>query len=395
MNSDWERVKLGCVLQLDLDKVSVGDGEYPAVGVLNRGRGLFAREPVTSSTTSYKVLTRVRAGQVIYSKLKAFEGSITVVPPEHDGKHVSSEFPTFTCNSRLLPGYMELVARRPELWEELALFSKGIGGRRERLSPQDFLELFIELPPVDEQQRIVDLMGSMDNAIEAADTSSHCLSLVAQNIRHTHFADPAPSVAVGDVYEVTAGKQLQSKAQSGIELPYLRAGNIADGYLDLQVMKTMYFTDVEAEKLALRQGDVLIVEGGNGYGKSAVWDAEIHSRVAYQNHVIRIRAHDEATYPSVYVAQWARWCHEQGQFRYTGSGIPNLGVSKVRAMRIPELSTKASVPAAIMSASAADEAVCEANIVADSLRALRSEMLSALLSGAHRIPETYDELMGA
>jgi type I restriction enzyme S subunit len=35
------------------------------------------------------------------------------------------------------------------------------------------------------------------------------------------------------------------------------------------------------------------------------------------------------------------------------------------------------------------------NLLVDSLRDIRTELLSALLSGAHKIPETYDELMGA
>jgi type I restriction enzyme S subunit len=40
------------------------------------------------------------------------------------------------------------------------------------------------------------------------------------------------------------------------------------------------------------------------------------------------------------------------------------------------------------------DVISKLRATADSLRSLRTELLSALLSGAHRIPETYDELMG-
>lgn len=169
LSSVAEQKTMGEILDLDVRQVPVtADGVYPIVGILNRGRGLLVREAVTTKTTQYPKLNRVMAGQVIYSKLKAFEGAITVAPDTIAESYASPEFPTFTCREGALPGYLALLTSRPEIWEQMALFSKGIGGRRERLHPRDFLRLSVRVPPLTDQRNIIDLVGAADLSTEAA-----------------------------------------------------------------------------------------------------------------------------------------------------------------------------------------------------------------------------------
>ncbi|MEM9518963.1 MAG: hypothetical protein AAGA37_06575 [Actinomycetota bacterium] len=147
--------RLGDVLQLDLDVHEVEPTrEYRIAGVLGFGRGVFEREPIFGSETKYPNLTRLRADTVVYSKLKAFEGAIGVVSPGHAGAFVSAEFPTFRCSDEASVEYMTHVCRWPSFWQLLADSSKGVGARRERLSPGDFLAKKIPLPDIDEQRRV-------------------------------------------------------------------------------------------------------------------------------------------------------------------------------------------------------------------------------------------------
>jgi hypothetical protein len=155
-------VKLGDVISLDLHRSDLVPGrKYPLAGVLNRGRGLLLRDPVTTETTSYTKLTQLLPGQVVFSKLKAFEGAITVAPTGLDERYASSEFPTFACRDSLLPEFFRLRTLQPDFWEQLAQFSKGMGGRRERLSPADFLTLEFWLPPLVEQRKAVELLAAV------------------------------------------------------------------------------------------------------------------------------------------------------------------------------------------------------------------------------------------
>src|SRR5438045_4271262 len=104
------RMKLGEILTEDRERVDVDPaGLYPIAGVYGFGRGVLMRDDVTGSEISAKHLYRLRAGQIMYSRLKAFEGAFALVPPEADGRFVSNEFPTFTVDvDQAVPEYVAL-----------------------------------------------------------------------------------------------------------------------------------------------------------------------------------------------------------------------------------------------------------------------------------------------
>lgn len=160
---------LGDVLELELDQVEVeAAGEYNIAGVYSFGRGLFTRGPIAGSATSYKRLNRLHAGQLVLSRLKAFEGAIAVVPDDFDGWFLSPEFPTFRCESAALdPTYLAHICRWPDFWSMLAATSKGVGARRERVHPQALLGLEIPLPPIDEQRRVATWLSAVDTRVRS------------------------------------------------------------------------------------------------------------------------------------------------------------------------------------------------------------------------------------
>ncbi|MET3163349.1 UNVERIFIED_ORG: type I restriction enzyme S subunit [Arthrobacter sp. UYEF10] len=129
---------------------------YTQIGMLNFGRGTFKKPDLLGAETKYKTMQRVRAGQVIYSKLKAFEGALSIVPAEHDQHYVSQEFPTFDLNPNDVDtAFILQVFRSEPFADQLAQGSKGVGARRERLHPTAFLNIEIPLPSIEEQRRIV------------------------------------------------------------------------------------------------------------------------------------------------------------------------------------------------------------------------------------------------
>jgi type I restriction enzyme S subunit len=164
------RMKLGEILTEDRERVDVDPaGLYPIAGVYGFGRGVLMRDDVTGSEISAKHLYRLRAGQIMYSRLKAFEGAFALVPSEADGRFVSNEFPTFTVDvDQAVPEYVALVLRAPATWEGLAARITGMGARRERLQVDEFLSYEIELPSLNEQMRHVSQVDAADRAVSAA-----------------------------------------------------------------------------------------------------------------------------------------------------------------------------------------------------------------------------------
>ena len=154
MKIDW--APLGDLLRLDQHPVKVtADGRYRSAGVLNRGRGLFDKGVLAGADTTYGRLFQLTEGQIVYSKLFGWEGSIALVPDAFDGYFVSSEFPTFLPNTdRVVPGFLEHYLKSTQFTEEMARSTNGLGQRRQRVNVDAFLRIMVPMPRISDQDRI-------------------------------------------------------------------------------------------------------------------------------------------------------------------------------------------------------------------------------------------------
>jgi type I restriction enzyme S subunit len=156
----WTQLDLSRILRLDVNAVPVAeDAAFDLAGVYSFGRGIFTRGPLRGSDTKYTELHRLRAGQIVMSKLKAWEGALAFVTSEHDGYVLSPEFPTFTVDEGLaVPGFLGMLVTAEPFWSQLLGQSRGVGARRERVSPTRFLDRQVWLPPLEEQLRAVRIL---------------------------------------------------------------------------------------------------------------------------------------------------------------------------------------------------------------------------------------------
>ena len=74
------------------------------------------------------------------------------------------------------------------------------------------------------------------------------------------------------------------------EYSYIRVANVQDGYLSLDEVKTVQIPKREAENFLLRNGDVLMNEGGDDdkLGRGCIWNGEV-TPCLHQNHVFAVR----------------------------------------------------------------------------------------------------------
>ncbi len=164
-------IPLGEFAKLDLHKVEVSpEVEYPTAGVRIAGGGLFKRDLVSGAETTYTKLTQLHAGQLVYRKLTAWEGPITVVPAAFEGYFVSPEFPTFSLDrSHIDPDVMRLVCRSPAFHLDMKSLATGTAERRNRLKPEDLLQIEVELPELTKQKAVAKLCRLAD----ALETEAH------------------------------------------------------------------------------------------------------------------------------------------------------------------------------------------------------------------------------
>jgi type I restriction enzyme S subunit len=182
----WTRTVLSDIVTPARDEVAVELGaSYPNFGILSFGRGLFQKPDIDGAKTSAKKLYRVRAGQLIYSRLFAFEGAYALVDERFDGFYVSNEFPSFDIDAqRVHPQFLAAYFKSPSVWEVLAAKSKGLGVRRQRVQPTAILEHEIWLPTLEEQShvaRTAELVNASDDARSRVKTRLEALGVAALN----------------------------------------------------------------------------------------------------------------------------------------------------------------------------------------------------------------------
>jgi len=128
------------------------------------GKGVFAKQenrPGSENTSYYKRKT----GQFIYSKLDFMNGAFGIVPDDLDGYESTVDLPCFDFTSiEIHPEwFLHFVSRRDFYSYQGGL---GNGGRKaRRISPDDFLELEIDVPPLPEQKKIAEILSGIDNQI--------------------------------------------------------------------------------------------------------------------------------------------------------------------------------------------------------------------------------------
>jgi type I restriction enzyme, S subunit len=165
----WRRVRLGSAMQLAIERVTVqATRSYPNVGVYSFGRGLFEKPEIDGASTAATTLNRIKAGQFIYSRLFAFEGAYTYVPPHFDGYYVSSEFPAFDTDPEQLDArWLAAYLASSDRWADLAGRSKGLGVRRQRVPVEAVMKYEVWLPPIANQRAMVGTIDSLDR-VQAA-----------------------------------------------------------------------------------------------------------------------------------------------------------------------------------------------------------------------------------
>lgn len=203
-----ERVRLAAVLELADADVSVDPGSrYPLLGILGHGRGLLLRETIQGSDTSYKTLRRMALDQVVYSRLKAFEGAFAVVSKDGDGRYASSEFPNFDVDhSRVSVEWLGHVLHTGWFGARVGELSQGIGARRERLGVDQFLSIEIPLPDLDTQREIASRLDSMSRVAASVDLAARTDLARARERRVLQLIDGAPERAIGEVVDLNRVK---------------------------------------------------------------------------------------------------------------------------------------------------------------------------------------------
>lgn len=260
------------------------------------------------------------------------------------------------------------------------------------LSQRALAAVSLVLPPLREQRRIVDLIGALDDTRAAAQAALSA-SPYRQMLK-----------ALGDLYEPERLEDVVDRAFAGGtpsrqvgsyfdgRIPWLKSGEVENDHI---VDSAEHINDVAMRSSSARlvpSGATVVAMYGQGdtKGRAGFVEAPVTTNQAVLALIPNVdRIH------SRFLLHAVRSRTESLRSRAVGAAQPNLSKSLVLAETVP-------VPQDLGDQRRwADLLDAVRRVESDTqdehlrLQAARSSLLTALLSGEHEIPESYDELMGA
>ncbi len=354
--SHWEVKHLRNFLTLFSEK-GYGDAQLLSV---TREKGVILRDRddkeenhnyVPDDLSGYKHLM---PGDFVINKMKSWQGSYGV--SEYEGI-VSPAY--FTCKLKGVdPQFFSQAIRSKAYIGFFMQYSKGIRVDQWDLDPSSMKDIPFILPPLDEQKRIVPYLDAATAKIdEAIAQQQRMIDLLnerkqieivratTKGIRTNRVMKDSGNNWIGFIPEdwnivslkrrssIILGKMLtRGDAEKGDF--YICAKDVHFDGVEITDLKKMFFSHEEKLRYRVKEGDLLIVEGGAGAGGCAVVK-ELLFDIFIQNSIMIIRGNDELD--NNYVAYFLQGIVNNSYIDYVcnKATIPHFTKEKVGATIIP------------------------------------------------------------
>lgn len=170
MTRAWPLVRLGDVLLRHKDSLDIEDDEgYTRLTIRMNGQGVGIRDKVCGREIGTKRQFRVKAGQFLLSKIDARNGAFGLVPNDCDNAIVTGNFWAFDISTdRVVPRFIDLLTKTT-LFVDYSIKASSGTTNRLYLQEEKFAEQQIELPPIEEQKKIVARIDAVQQKMQAAD----------------------------------------------------------------------------------------------------------------------------------------------------------------------------------------------------------------------------------
>ena len=309
----WERVRFGDVVKNvnEAETDPLGAGIERFIGLEHLEAGSFHIRSWGNVGEGNTFTRRCESGQLLFGKRRAYQRKVAVA--EFDAV-VSGDIYVFAPkNEQILEQYLPFVCVS-DCFMRFAVETSA-GSLSPRTNWSSLSEFQFDLPPVSQQNRIVETLEALEETIVAYE---NVVRISRQSLEAFLASQFGHSQSLTE-YQRSLIKPLKDAAflQTGIakgkkypasvvtkELPYLRVANVQDGQLDLSDVKTIAVSEQETGRYLLKSGDVVICEGGDydKVGRGALWEGQV-PQCLHQNHVFSLRADPSLLLPKFLALQ--------------------------------------------------------------------------------------------
>jgi restriction endonuclease S subunit len=375
MRSDWAEVTLGDVLALEYGKALKAEDRdgcgYPVFG--SAGEVGRHSSPTVKAGPVIVVGRKGNAGSVWWS-----DGPCSVIDTAY---FVTPRASLNLAFLYLLLGHLNLPALSAQT---------GVPGlNRDRAYACKVL-----LPPSVAQNRIVDLVASVDVYIESlqqqADVARTARNAVLEELLSK--ADDWAEMSLKDLSAISYGYTESASAEE-VGPKFLRITDIQNSRVNWDSVPFCPIQEPELKRQRLIDGDIVFARTGATTGKSFLIQNPPEAVCA--SYLIRLRPNSDVVSPHFLNLNFQTQRYwEQIQSGVSGSAQGGFNASKLGALTVG-VPSKASQQRIVDIISSMDTLIRETESTMDLAKSARFGLLSDLLSGEHEIPAAYDRFLDA
>ena len=304
----------------DLSKYNKKYISHGARSITQKGYDSCSTQLMPKGTVLFSSRAPIGYVAIAENALCTNQGFKSIIP----GNDIDSEFL-----------YYQLKYLKKEIQE------KGSGTTFKEISAKTLGEVFVAVPPLDEQSRIVarieELFSELDKAVDTLKTTKEQLEVYRQAVLKDAFSKVSQYAPLGNVATPRLGKMLDKQKNTGTPKKYLRNINVRWFSFDLAYLQEMKIEETEFEKYTIKKDDLVICEGGEP-GRCAVWDK--NETIYFQKALHRVRFTVESE-PRLYM-YYIWFMTNTGALNefYTGTGIKHLTGQSLEKVLVPVIDIK-------------------------------------------------------
>jgi type I restriction enzyme S subunit len=162
----WESRKIGEILTERKRPIDLEDSrQYELVTVKRRNEGVVSRGMLKGKDILVKNYYEIRAGDYVISKRQIVHGANGIVPQNLDKAIVSNEYLVAVGNNNITTDFWTVISKLPDMYKKFFLSSYGVDIEKLVFDVEDWKKRNIEIPTVDEQNRITAFFKNLDALI--------------------------------------------------------------------------------------------------------------------------------------------------------------------------------------------------------------------------------------
>ncbi|MCV7253470.1 restriction endonuclease subunit S [Mycobacterium hackensackense] len=334
--SAWKRVTFGDAVHNANDSVrnldEAGIDRIIAMEHMDPGELKISRWGSTENGTTFT--RRVKPGQTLFGKRRAYQRKVGYA--EFDAM-CSGDIYTFEADeAQMLGEFLPFLVQSNEFFDHA--LSTSAGSLSPRTNWRDLANFEFDLPPVDEQKRIADLLWATEWHRQAVDARSASSDRLADEVFSNVLArSTAETILLPRVVEeMTVGvvvRPTQYYTDDPAGVPALRGLNIEPGGFDLtDLVRFKPESAAELKKSTLGVGDVAIVRTGRPGDAAVVTDD-----IAGFNCIDLIIARPGSGLVPEFLAHYLNSSYGRGQIARLSAGTAqqHFNVGALKKLEIP------------------------------------------------------------